>query len=231
MLNYQDISNFATRLVTIAQRSNNDAIAKEIQTRVAQLKNAVVHIDVFTTGVANQSYSKCSAFLKQQAKVLAKHYEAKDYLMSDAALEHVKMDLELIDPQAHEIDAKNPIDRELRLLLAHLNVLRDDAAHRSREYGSEYSFQTLINDDCYLGLKGKLIGYLFVKGVWSERRSFELCLKGFNAVKPWESRTCIGLSFDTGTVHHHAKIMSMTSQRNPTLNVTPLQFKLHSINH
>ncbi len=116
MLNYQDISNFATRLVTIAQRSNNDAIAKEIQTRVAQLKNAVVHIDVFTTGVANQSYSKCSAFLKQQAKVLAKHYEAKDYLMSDAALEHVKMDLELIDPQAHEIDAKNPIDRELRLL-------------------------------------------------------------------------------------------------------------------
>jgi hypothetical protein len=231
VLNYQVISNFAMRLITIALRSNNEAIANEIQTRVSQLKNAVAHVDVFTTSVANQSYSKCAEYLKQQAKVLAAHYEAKDYLMSDAALEHVKMDLVLIDPLAHDIDIKNPIDREKRLLVAHLNILRDDAMQRVREYGGEYSFQTLINDDCYLGLKSKLINFLFVKGVWSERRSFELCLHGFNVVKPWESRICVSLSFDAGNVHHHAKIMSITSQRNPSLNVAPLQFKLHSFNH
>jgi hypothetical protein len=231
VFNYQDISKFAKQLTIVAQRSGDETIASDIQTRVSQLKNAVAHVDVFTTSGANRLYSTCSEYLKQQANALAPHYVPNDYLLSDAVLEHVKMDLTLIDPLAQVVDVKNPVGRELRLLVAHLNLLRDDVVQRMREQGDDYSFQALVNENCYLGLKTKLIDFLFLNGKWSERRSFELCLQGFNVTKPWEGRKCVTLSFDVGNVHHHAKIVAAADHYLSKVDHLPLHFKLYSFKH
>lgn len=137
------------------------------------LKTHVQSVCLCDVASANHSYKSWSQRLREIANI--------NGLVEPSVLDAPVTRLELVDPECLTVTPRT----ELEFVVEHLKIYQRDVEICSRMEGDAFSIQRHIRHPEYHTLRNRLFGFLMPNGVWSEKRAMQLCVNGFNIVKPW----------------------------------------------
>lgn len=152
------------------------------------LRNRVSSVLAFDATRAHEEYKRVSNLLRKEAKSAG--------LIEPFLLNGPATCLMLVDPECPSVVPRTDFD----VLVEHLKVYQRDVEIMSRAEGDNFSIQNHIRGSEWDLLRTRIFAFLFPGGVWSERRAMQLCVVGFNVVKPWSGRDKLEMTFNKHNV-------------------------------